>query len=45
VCPNCGWYKDRVLVEQAYAKDEKQTISQFIGGATISAFAQVVVGG
>jgi len=40
-----GWYKDRVLVEQAYAKDEKQTISQFIGGATISAFAQVVVGG
>lgn len=40
-----GWFKERVLLEQAYVKDEKQTIEQFLHGATISAFAQVVVGG
>ena len=40
-----GWFKERVLVEQSYVKDEKQTIEQFLGGATISAYAQVVIGG
>lgn len=40
-----GWFKERVLLEQAYVKDEKQTIEQYLHGATISAFAQVVVGG
>jgi len=25
-----GWFKDRVLVEQSYVKDEKQTIAQFL---------------
>ncbi len=39
-----GWFKDRVLVEQPYVKDEKQTIAQFLGTATITAFAQVVIG-
>ena len=40
-----GWFKERVLLEQAYVKDEKQTISQLLGGAQIVAYAQVVVGG
>jgi elongation factor Ts len=40
-----GWFKDRVLVEQSYVQDEKQTIAQFLGTATITAFAQVVIGG
>ena len=28
-----GWFKDRVLIEQSYVKDEKQTIAQFLGSA------------
>jgi len=40
-----GWYKERVLLEQAYVKDEKQTITQLLGSASITAFAQVVIGG
>lgn len=40
-----GWFKDRCLLEQAYAKDEKRTIADLIGGAQILRFAQVVVGG
>ncbi|MDE3064348.1 MAG: translation elongation factor Ts [Acidobacteriota bacterium] len=39
-----GWYKERVLVEQPFAKDDKQTVAQFLGGASIVSFAQVVVG-
>ena len=38
-------FKDRVLLEQSFVKDEKQTIAQFLGDATIVAFAQVAVGG
>jgi len=40
-----GWFKERVLLEQAYAKDEKRTITQFVGSAEVVRFAQVVVGG
>ena len=40
-----GWFKDRVLLEQSYVKDEKQTIQQFLNGATITSYAQVVIGG
>lgn len=39
-----GWFKERVLLEQAYARDEKRTIADFIGDAEIVRFAQVVVG-
>ena len=39
-----GWFKERVLLEQSYVKDEKQTIQQFLGGATITAYAQVAIG-
>src|SRR5205085_6129135 len=30
-----GWFKERVLLEQPYAKDDKQTISQLLGHAEI----------
>ena len=39
-----GFFKDVVLTEQAYAKDDKQTIAQFIGSASIVRFAQVEIG-
>jgi len=32
------------LVEQSYVKDEKQSIQQFLGSASITAYAQVVIG-
>jgi len=40
-----GWFKDRVLVEQGYVKDEKQSIAQFLGSGSITRYAQVVIGG
>jgi len=40
-----GWFKERVLLEQAYAKDEKRTVADVIGAAQIERFAQVEVGG
>ena len=40
-----GWFKERVLLEQPYAKDEKMSVAQFIGDASIVAYAQVVIGG
>ncbi len=39
-----AWKKDRALLDQAYVKDEKQTIAQLLGGATIVRFAQVSIG-
>jgi elongation factor Ts len=39
-----GWYKERVLLDQPFVKDEKQTVQQALGGATIANFAQVVIG-
>lgn len=39
-----AWYKDQVLLEQPYAKDDKQTITQLLGSATIAQFAQVYIG-
>jgi elongation factor Ts len=39
-----GWFKERVLLEQPYAKDEKQTIAQLLGDASIVSFAQVLIG-
>ena len=40
-----GWFKERCLLEQSYAKDEKRTIAELVGSAEIVRFAQVVVGG
>ncbi len=39
-----AWFKDRVLLEQPYVKDEKQSVEQFIAPATIRAFAQAYIG-
>jgi elongation factor Ts len=39
-----GWYKERVLLDQPYVKDEKQTIAKLLGSATVAQFAQVVIG-
>lgn len=39
-----GWFKERVLLDQAYVRDEKQTIEGMLGSARIVAFAQVVIG-
>jgi len=39
-----GWYKERVLLDQAYVRDEKQTIAGMLGSARIVSFAQVVIG-
>ncbi len=39
-----GWYKERVLLDQPYVKDEKQTIATLLGPAQVTQFAQVVVG-
>jgi elongation factor Ts len=42
-----GWYKERVLLEQPFVRDEKQTIGQLAegGGAQVVRFAQLFVGG
>lgn len=42
-----GWYKrvpGGVLLEQPYAKDDKMSVTQFLGGVKIVRFAQAVVG-
>jgi elongation factor Ts len=39
-----GWFKERVLLDQSYVKDEKQTVAAVLGSARIVSFAQVVVG-
>lgn len=38
-----GWFKERVLLEQAYAKDEKRTVADLLGSAQVVQFSQVVV--
>ncbi|NBO56338.1 MAG: translation elongation factor Ts, partial [Actinobacteria bacterium] len=39
-----GFFKDVCLLEQPYAKDDKQSVSQVLGGAKIVKFAQVEIG-
>ena len=39
-----GWFKERVLLEQGFVKDEKTTIKAMLGEADIVRVAQVVVG-
>jgi elongation factor Ts len=39
-----GWYKERVLLDQPFVKDEKQTIAKLLGPATVTQFAQVIIG-
>jgi elongation factor Ts len=39
-----GFFKDICLLEQPYAKDDKQSIQQVIGSARVVRFAQVEIG-
>ena len=39
-----AWYKNQVLMEQPYAKDDKQSITQLLGDAKLVRFAQVYIG-
>jgi elongation factor Ts len=39
-----GFFKEVALLEQPYAKDDKQTITQLLGGAKIVRYAQVEIG-
>lgn len=41
-----GWYKDRVLLDQPFVRDEKQTVAQLVasGQAEIVSFAQLYLG-
>ena len=38
-----GFFKGIVLLEQPYAKDDKQSVSQILGGASITSFAQIAI--
>ncbi len=40
-----GWFKERVLLDQPFAKDDKQSVRQVLGDARVVRFAQVVIGG
>jgi len=39
-----GFFKDVCLLEQAYAKDDKQSVKQVLGSASIVRYAQVEIG-
>ena len=39
-----GWFKERVLLEQGFVRDEKQSIEKLLGEAEIVRFAQVYIG-
>ncbi|MFM8847989.1 MAG: translation elongation factor Ts [Actinomycetota bacterium] len=39
-----GFFKDVCLVEQAYAKDDKQSVTQILGAASIVRYAQIEIG-
>lgn len=39
-----AWYKDRVLLEQSYVKDEKRSITDLLGDARLVRFAQAYIG-
>jgi elongation factor Ts len=40
-----AFYKERCLLEQPFVKDEKRSVGQVLGSASVLRFAQVVVGG
>jgi elongation factor Ts len=39
-----AWFKDHVLLEQPFVRDDKQTIAQLLGDAQVARFAQVYIG-
>ncbi len=40
-----GWFRDQVLLEQKFVRDEKVTIEKLLGDASLVRYEQVVVGG
>jgi elongation factor Ts len=40
-----GWFRESVLLEQKFVRDEKQTIKALLGDAKIVRFEQVIIGG
>ncbi|MDQ3569290.1 MAG: translation elongation factor Ts [Actinomycetota bacterium] len=40
-----GWFKERCLLEQSFVKDEKRTVKEVLGDATVVRFSQVEIGG
>lgn len=39
-----GWYQERVLLEQKFVRDEKQSITQLLGGASVVRFGLITIG-
>jgi len=39
-----AWYAERVLLDQKFVKDEKQTVAKVLGDAQLVRFAQVLIG-
>jgi elongation factor Ts len=39
-----GWFKDQVLLEQNFVRDEKKSVADMLAGATLVRFAQVFIG-
>ena len=39
-----GFFKDACLLEQPFVKDQKRTIRQLLGGATVTRFARLEIG-
>jgi len=39
-----AWYKDQVLLEQGFVRDDKKSITEVLGDATLVRFAQVYIG-
>jgi elongation factor Ts len=39
-----GWFREHTLLDQNFVKDEKKSITQLLGGATITRFDQVEIG-
>lgn len=40
-----AWFKGRVLLEQPFVRDDRQTVADHLGAVRVVRFAQVVVGG
>ena len=39
-----AWFKDQVLLEQGFVRDDKKSITELLGDATLVRFAQVFIG-
>jgi elongation factor Ts len=39
-----GWFKDQVLLEQNFVRDEKKSVADLLAGSTLVRFAQVFIG-